>query len=63
MRRSNRCSAPESVARSRVCGERAWSRVGGSAATEDASRGERILAVTWPVEEDAAFNRPSVPAE
>ena len=62
VRKSNRCSAAESVASSKVWGDKACKRVGGSAEPEG-SNGTRILDMTWPVDEDAAFNRPSVPAE
>jgi hypothetical protein len=37
-------------------------RVGGSISELDA-QGSRILDRTWPVVEEAAFRRPSVPAE
>ena len=56
------CRAAESVARRRVCGERAWMRVGGST-SELEVKGMRSLDVTWPVIEEAALRRPSVPAE
>lgn len=61
-RKSKRCRAAESVARRRVCGDSACRRVGGSAEPEG-SNGTRILERTWPVDEEAAFRRPSVPAE
>ena len=57
------CKAAESVARRRVCGDRACRRVGASGALEEVSRGTRILETTWPVEDEATLRRPSVPAE
>ncbi len=51
------------MARRRVWGERAWRRVGLSVLLVAGSKGMRILEITWPVEEDAAFKSPSVPAE
>jgi hypothetical protein len=53
--------AAESVARRRVWGESAWMRVGGS--TSEEAKGMRTFDWTWPVVEEAALRRPSVPAE
>lgn len=61
VRRSKRCRALESVARRRVCGERACRRVGWSG--RSLCVGMRSLEVTTPVVGEKALMRVSVPAE
>lgn len=60
-RRSSKCRAPESHARSNVCGERTCSRVGESGT--DLAEGIAIFEATWPVVGEKCLRRESVPAE